>query len=170
MGDTKSRAVKEGIRLNIGLYEKDMTGTIEVLNIMLADEHVLAAKTRKYSWNVIGREFTELRTFFEYQYGQLDDISNKLAMRTVILGGKTIGTLDEFRQYTSINEHSGEYPDSESMLADLLFNHETIIRNLRHDLEICDKKFGDSGTCRFLVDIMLKHEEMAYMLRAFLHR
>jgi starvation-inducible DNA-binding protein len=53
------------------------------------------------------------------------------------------------------------------MLADLLADHETVVRQLRDDLETAAKQ-GDAGTNDFLTGLMEKHEKMAWMLRAFL--
>ncbi len=54
------------------------------------------------------------------------------------------------------------------MLANLLADHEVIIRRLRVELELCVDKYGDIGTNDFLTGLMEKHEKMAWMLRAFL--
>ena len=53
------------------------------------------------------------------------------------------------------------------MLAALLADHETLIRNLRTDAEVTMDKHKDAGTNDFLVGLMEKHEKMAWMLRAF---
>jgi starvation-inducible DNA-binding protein len=54
------------------------------------------------------------------------------------------------------------------MIANLLADHETIIRHLRVDLETCSDKYHDMGTNDFLTGLMEQHEKMAWMLRAFL--
>jgi starvation-inducible DNA-binding protein len=53
------------------------------------------------------------------------------------------------------------------MLADLLADHEALVRQLRVDQETAMQR-GDAGTNDFLVGLMEKHEKMAWMLRAFL--
>jgi starvation-inducible DNA-binding protein len=54
------------------------------------------------------------------------------------------------------------------MLANLLADHEAIIRTLRRDLETADEQHHDMGTRDFLTGLMQRHEKMAWMLRAFL--
>ena len=54
------------------------------------------------------------------------------------------------------------------MVANLVTDHETVIRNLRQDLRACDEEYDDMGTSDFLTGLMEIHEEMAWMLRAFL--
>ena len=50
----------------------------------------------------------------------------------------------------------------------LLADHETVIRQLRGDLETSMNTYQDAGTNDFLTGLMEQHEKMAWMLRAFL--
>ena len=53
-------------------------------------------------------------------------------------------------------------------LGNLLADHETLVRELRADLQTAMDKFGDAGTSDFMTGLMEKHEKMAWMLRSFL--
>ena len=90
-----------------------------------------------------------------------------MAERARALGGNALGTLTEFAKRSRLKEAPGKYPDAKAMLADLLADHETVIRNLRTDAGVTMDKHGDAGTNDFLVGLMEKHEKMAWMLRAF---
>ncbi len=154
---------------NIGLLEEDRQGSIQALNtLLLPDEYVLYTKTRNYHWNVTGPRFHDLHRFFEQQYRELSEIVDDVAERVRSLGGWAIGTLAEFSEHTRLDEEPGEYPDSEQMVLDLLEDHETVIRNLRGDIEKCQREYHDEGTANFLTDIMQRHEKMAWMLRAMI--
>ena len=54
------------------------------------------------------------------------------------------------------------------MVARLVQDHETVIRNLREDVRICSDRYLDEGTADFLTGLMEQHEEMAWMLRSFI--
>jgi starvation-inducible DNA-binding protein len=54
------------------------------------------------------------------------------------------------------------------MLANLLADHEALVRQLRGDLVTCLEQHGDAGTSDFLTGLMERHEKTAWMLRAFL--
>ena len=56
---------------------------------------------------------------------------------------------------------------SKVMIANLLSDHETVIRNLRKGINICGDA-GDAGTEDFLTQLIEKHEKTAWMLRATL--
>jgi starvation-inducible DNA-binding protein len=153
---------------DIGIDEEQRHGVVQALTALLADEYVLYTKTRNYHWNVMGPQFNDLHRFFEAQYGELNDIVDEVAERARTLDGAAIGTLSEFLQHTRLDEHPKQRPDARAMVASLLADHETIIRTLREDLQVCLDRFGDAGTGDFLTGLMERHEKMAWMLRAFL--
>jgi len=117
---------------------------------------------------VVGPQFNDLHKFFEAQYEELNVFVDDVAERARQLGGKAWGTLSEFTQHSRIKEHPGQYPVATAMLANLLADHEAVIRTLRADLATVMDKYADAGTNDFLTGLMEKHEKMAWMLRAFL--
>jgi starvation-inducible DNA-binding protein len=153
---------------NIGIADSGRAGIVSILTALVADEYVLYTKTRNYHWNVVGPRFSDLHKFFESQYEALDDIIDEVAERSRTLGGAAIGTLAEFSQHTRLKEEPGRQPEAQQMIANLLADHEAVIRTLRADLATAMDKHGDAGTSDFLTGVMEKHEKMAWMLRAFL--
>ncbi|MGH7358387.1 MAG: Dps family protein [Candidatus Rokuibacteriota bacterium] len=119
------------MNLNIGLEAGQREGVVGLLSTLLADEYVLYTKTRNYHWNVVGPQFNDLHKFFQDQYEVLDDVIDEVAERARTLGGHAIGTLAEFVQLTRLKEHPTRYPEARQMVADLLGDHEAIIRTLR---------------------------------------
>ena len=153
---------------NIGLSDKQREGVVQRLNALLGDEYVLYTKTRNYHWNVVGPQFNDLHKFFEEQYEALNDAVDEVAERARTLGGRAAGTLAEFLEHARLKEHPGQYPEARKMIANLLADHEAIIRTLRVDLEACAQEYRDMGTSDFLTGLMERHEKMAWMLRSFL--
>jgi starvation-inducible DNA-binding protein len=156
------------MKTNIGLSEEQCGGVAKILNTLLSDEYLLYTKSRNYHWNVLGPQFNDLHKFFEEQYTELTEIVDDTAERARALGAWALGTLTEFSQQARLSEHPGQYPRAREMIANLLADHEAIIRQLRTDLETCAEKYHDMGTSDFLTGLMEKHEKMAWMLRAFL--
>jgi starvation-inducible DNA-binding protein len=153
---------------NTGLSNEQREGVVALLNTLLSDEYLLYTKTRNYHWNVVGPQFNDLHKFFEAQYNALNDIVDDVAERARALGGNALGTMAEFLKSTRLQEDSGDYPEARLMLANLLADHEALIRHLRIDLETCADRYHDAGTNDFLTGLMEQHEKMAWMLRAFL--
>jgi starvation-inducible DNA-binding protein len=154
--------------LDIGMNEASRSAVIQILNTLLADEYLLYTKTRNYHWNVVGMSFNDLHRFFEAQYTELDDVVDDVAERGRVLGGHAPGTLTEFSKHARLAERPGVYPDAREMVADLLADHEALIRQLRTDLETVAERHRDAGTSDFLTGLMERHEKMAWMLRSFL--
>ena len=151
---------------NIGIIDKDRKGVGKVLMALLADEYVLYTKMRNYQWSVAGRRFSNPHKFFEPQYEEPDAIVNEVAERPRAVGGHGIGTLQEFTRHARVKEHPAHYRASREMIVDLLGDHETIIRQLREDVQVTAEKYHDMGTCDFLTGILEQHEKMVWMLRA----
>ncbi|MEM8530055.1 MAG: DNA starvation/stationary phase protection protein [Chloroflexota bacterium] len=163
---TQEMKVKTGT-IDIGISVQIRQEVADILNRMLSDEFVFYTKLRNYHWNVVGPLFQPLHEIFEEQYDQVAEIIDEAAERTRMLGMKSTGTMQQFLQQTTLEEQPNEYPKAAAMIANLVADHEALIRNLRHDIEACEE-FGDAGTVDFLTVSMAKHEKMAWLLRAFL--
>lgn len=153
---------------SLGISDSDRGAVVGILNTLLADEYLLYTKTRNYHWHVTGPQFNDLHKFFETQYDAIDEAIDEIAERAVTLGGHAPATLAELAKQARLKEHPGQYPDARTMIANLLADHEAVVRQLRDDVEATGGKHHDVGTSDFLTGLLEKHEKMAWMLRAFL--
>jgi starvation-inducible DNA-binding protein len=167
MASKTLEVVNETTKPNIGISDRNREGVVQILNAVLSDEFVLYTTTRNFHWNVVGLQFSELHTFFDAQYQELNTVVDEVAERTRALGGRALGTLAEFLEHTRLKERP-EPPHAQGMIAALLSDHEVLIRHLREDSNTCEEKYQDKGTDDFLTGLMEQHEKMAWMLRAFL--
>ncbi len=152
------------IQPNIGLESDVRVPIVEILNSCLANESVLSQKTRSAHWNSSGLGFFELHILFETQYKQLDEIVDKIAERSRILGGKAISSFTEFLAHSRLEEDSVNVPDLLHLLAD----HESVIRYLREDIRQVNEVYEDVGTVELMVGVMSLHEKMSWMLRSYI--
>ena len=157
------------MKMNIGISEKNLKSSADMLSGVLANEMTLYIKTRKFHWNVAGESFMELHKLFEAQYTQLEASIDEIAERIGKLGHKTIGTMQEFSKLSSIKENPGKYADSKSLLVELLKDHETVIVMLRKYIDEAGEKNKDAGTADFLTGLMEQHETIAWTLRRYLN-
>jgi starvation-inducible DNA-binding protein len=105
-----------------------------------------------------------LHTLFDIQYEQLNEISDEVAERARMLGGVAMGSFQEFINSTRLDEQPGDVPSIMNLLAD----HEASIRFLREDAKKCSEEYEDEATGAFLIDILSRHEKMAWMLRSYI--
>lgn len=157
------------MKINIGISEKNLKNSAQLLSGILANEMTLYIKTRKSHWNVSGESFMELHKLFEAQYTQLESSIDEIAERIGKLGHKTIGTMQEFSKLSSVKECPGKYAGSKDLLAELLKDHETVIIILRKDVKEAGEKNKDAGTADFLTGLMKQHETIAWTLRRYLN-
>lgn len=153
----------------IGISEKNLSVSIEMLSTILADEMLLYVKTRKFHWNVSGESFMELHKLFQNQYSELEETIDLIAERIGKLGGKSIGTMHEFVNLSRLKESPEKYPNQKEMLKELLGDYETLIIEIRKDIETSNEKNKDAGTVDFLIGVMEQHESTAWILRRYLN-
>jgi starvation-inducible DNA-binding protein len=159
--------MEQEIKADIGVKDDARRKLVETLNMRLSDEYVLYTKTRKYHWNVIGPRFHQLHEFFKVQYETLDEMVDEIAEKIRHMGGKSLGTIDELARNSSINEDPGQYPDAQTMISNLLNDHEAIIKTLRKNADEAEE-LEDKATNDFILEAVQKHDKMAWMLRAHL--
>lgn len=152
----------------IGISEINLKKSTELLSVVLSDEMALYIKLRKFHWNVSGESFMEMHKLFEGQYEEIEVVIDEVAERINKLGSKTIGTMAEFSERTRLKENPNKYPAQKQMKAELLEDHETLIAELRKDIDTCSDENHDAGTADLLTKILQQHETMAWVLRRYL--
>jgi starvation-inducible DNA-binding protein len=155
------------MQANLGLPEHHRQETGLLLNRLLADEYTLYTKTKNYHWNVESFFFHQLHPFFDAQAEELEDIIDEVAERIRALGHFAAGSLKDFLSLTRLLKSKDDQEEAARMIARLLSDHETIIHQLRKDIDTTTR-YGDAGTSDFLTGVLEKHEKMAWMLRAHL--
>ncbi len=153
---------------NIGIADKNRKAVAAQLARLLADEFILYTKTRRAHWNVEGRDFHTMHVFFESQYEALEEKVDSVAERMRQLGHYAPATLKEFLELTQLTEKSDEKNDSQGFIKELLADHEGIIIFLRENINTFASDYKDAGTSDYITGLMEEHEEMAWMLRAYL--
>ena len=167
MTNVNSAVNTSAVAKALGLSDATRQSSVDILTTSLAATYTLYTKTRKFHWNVTGMYFQQLHALFEAQYTQLEEAVDELAERVVMLGSPAIGTLEEMQEHSYIQETPGVNPDADGMVAELLADHESVIRHLRVDIDAVTEN-GDAGTADFLTGLLEQHEKTAWFLRAHL--
>jgi len=153
-------------KLNTGISNTNSKKVADNLNQLLADEYVLYTKTLKFHWNIEGPDFHALHLFLEEQYNDLQTIIDAVAERVRKIGHFASGSMKQFLANASLKEHNATDAISESMITELVGDHEALIRRMRTLIDDFQEKYDDAGSSDFITGIMEKHEKMAWMLRA----
>lgn len=156
------------MKIDIGMKGQEREAVGQLLNAFLADQHVLYVKTRCYHWNVVGSNFKSLHELFEEQYTALAKAIDVVAERARALGVHANGTMAEFLRDARLKEQDGRGLDALTMVRNLLGDHETAAKQLRQDIDRCEDELDDAATADLLTGLLEQHDEMAWMLRAYL--
>ena len=160
-------AMKELEPINIGLDKDQRAKVIDLLQVMLANQHVLYIKLRNYHWNLHGPRFSPLHSLFEEHYGLLEASIDETAERIRMLGGIPAGSMAQFTERSTLSEADGELIDGQDAIKALVEDREAIIRGGRKAIDKISG-LGDEGTADMLVAQLRSHEKIAWMLRSFL--
>jgi len=155
---------------DLGLSDEAMTGAASILSTLLADEFLLRLKLRKYHWNVTGPQFLSLHEIFEQQYTELATFIDDVAERLRAYGATAPGTMSEFITMSRLTENPAGNPDAETMIENLVADHEAMVRYLRTDINRVADEYEDVGLEDFLTAQLQAHQKMAWMLRSFIDR
>lgn len=147
-------------------FDRKVVGGI--LNVLLANESVLAQKTRNFHWNIKGPNFGPLHSLFGEEYDALDEIIDLVAERARALQQRADGSFKEFLDKTHIDEDLRPSLSEREMLKALCEDHETLVAWIRKISESCGSKHDDKVTENFLQEIAARHEKMCWMLRSHL--
>lgn len=152
---------------NIGIIPKNLKKSVQILTAILSNEMTLYVKTRKFHWNISGNSFMELHQLFENQYRILEANIDEVAERISQLGEKTIGTMAEFIEHSTLKESPKEYASQKNMLEELLENHEQLVIEFRDYIPQLENDNHDIGSADFITDLLQQHEKMAWVLRRY---
>ena len=155
-----------GLRINIGISDKDRSAIAGELSKVLADSYTLYLMTHNFHWNVTGPLFNTLHQMFMTQYSEewtaLDDIAERIRA----LGVHAPGTYREFAKLSSISE-PGDVPDAMEMVRLLVRGNEAVSKTARAAFDKADAA-NDQPTADLLTQRMDIHEKNAWMLRSLL--
>lgn len=157
----------KNMKVNIGLKEQDSKVVAEVLNQLLADEHVFYIKTRNAHWNLQSADFHPQHLFLEEIYTEFATTIDDIAERIRTIGHFAVGTMREFLEITNLKELSGRKENSLGYIEELTKDLETIIRSIRENLQK-EEVQNDLATEDFLTALLGEHEKTAWMLRSHL--
>jgi starvation-inducible DNA-binding protein len=153
---------------HLGLSDKSLKGSIDLLNKTLSNESILSIKTKKAHWDIVGPQFLTLHQLWDTHYEIVTTYVDEVAERVRMLGGVPIATAAGFLENTTLEEHPGEVASATKAVALLLADHEKIVRSLRTSVATLTGDLDDAGTADFLTGLLEGHEKMAWMLRSFL--
>jgi len=149
------------------IQENSQAVATELLKLM-ADEFVLYTKTRNAYWNMIDAHFYEREKLFDDHANQLTEIIDSVAKRIRAMEHYAPATLKSFLEITHLTEVSPDQNDSLAYIKELLSDHDSIIIHCKENAHRFISEFKDAAASDFIMVLLEKHENMAWLLRSHL--
>ncbi len=153
---------------NIGISEKNRQTIAEQLSKILADEFVLYSKTLNAHWNIEGPDFHAVHVYLETLYNEQQTIVDTVAERIRAIGHYVPAQLNKYLELTHLSDRAPDKNDSQTLFAELLEDHESIIIFLREIIKPIADKSKAEGISDYITGLMEHHEKTAWMLRSHL--
>lgn len=156
-------------KANIGISDKNREAIAEQLSKILADEFVLYSKTLNAHWNIEGPDFHTVHVYLETLYNEQQGVVDTGAEKIRSIGHYVPAQLKKYLDLTHLSEKAPEKNDSQTLFAELLEAHESIIVFLRENIKPFADKLKAEGISDYITGLMEYHEKTAWMLRSHLN-
>lgn len=137
---------------------------VESLKRVLADTFTVYLKAHNYHWNITGPDFSQYHSFLDGYYNELWGAVDAIAEHIRALDAYAPGSMDRFKQLTSIEE-AVNIPSALAMIADLGTDNRKISATLKaafNDAIAADEQ----GVANFLADRIDIHAKHQWMLNS----
>ncbi len=159
------RAGRWSTRNDLGDNAKETS--VNTLQALLVDSIDLYNATRQAHWNLKGTNFIGLHEMLEGFYNDLNENSDMLAERAVLLGGVPNGTTQTLAGSTRLPPYPGDLLNSMDHLAELADRYAQVGKALRQGIEDTDEA-GDTDTSDLLTELSRATDKKLWMLEAHL--
>lgn len=139
---------------------------VESMKVVLADTFSLYLRAHNYHWNVEGKNFVQLHDFFGDLYGELHGAIDPIAENIRKLGAYAPGSLERFKQLTTLDEELN-VPDDHMMVARLSMENDKVMASLRKAYMKAEA-MSEIGLSNFLQDRYDVHAKYRWMLNSII--
>jgi len=154
---------------NIGISEQNRQAIAEQLSKILADEFMIYSKTLSAHWNIEGPDFHSVHLYLETLYNEQQVIVDTVAEKIRTIGHYVPAQLGKYLELTHLSETAVQKNDSQTLFADLLEAHESVIVFIRENIKPFADKLKAEGISDYITGLMEHHEKTAWMLRSHLN-
>jgi starvation-inducible DNA-binding protein len=128
----------------------------------------LRSQVKQASWNVKGKEGSQLHNLFDTMATELNAYADLMAERLVVLGGVALGTARTAAAHSRLPEYPGDIAAGDAhvlALAERFAPYTTAMRDaIAHAADV-----GDADTAAVYTDISRGVDKRLQFLEAYLH-
>lgn len=150
---------------NNSLPEELRRGVVDLLQARLHDSVDLTTQAKQAHWNVKGPSFIALHELFDAIHGELDDHTDLIAERLVILGGQAHGTARAAAAGSSISEYPLDAVDQAAHVEAFSSALAAYGANIRDAIDAAEK-LGDADTADLFTEISRAVDKSVWFVEA----
>ncbi len=150
----------------LGYSQLDTAEIMKNLNKLLANYNVYQQKLKNFHWNVKGDDFFELYNKFEELFRRANDEIDEIAGRVKLFGQRPVCTLEEYLEYSTLEEVHDNYTSME-MVRELLKDMRIVLSDMEECIHAANE-IGDNGTEDLMKSLIRKMENDHWMFTAWL--
>ncbi|WP_293002820.1 DNA starvation/stationary phase protection protein [Nevskia sp.] len=155
----ETQAFGQLVKLPIALGEQVCSGSVDLLNQLLADTMTLRDLYKKHHWQVSGPTFNALHLLYDKHFDEQVLLVDLIAERIQLLGGITLAMGADVGEVTMIPRPPRGREEVPVQLSRLLEAHELIILATR-SVATAAAESGDLGTNDLLAGTVLRTNEL----------
>jgi starvation-inducible DNA-binding protein len=148
--------------------ETKQTEVVKTLNREQANALVAYLNYKKYHWLTYGPLFRDLHLLFEGQGGEVFDMIDELAERSMMIDGTPVADPAQYIPTATVKPSSGRLTVKE-MVEEAIATHELIIEEMHQDAEIATEA-GDIGTADLYTRLVQVHQKHRWFLKELLRK
>ena len=145
------------------LAEDDRRKIADKINGLVADAYVLYVKTKNFHWHMAGPNFRDYHLMLDEQSDQIFATIDPLAERVRKLGQKTIHSLAQTLELTSLQENNKLFVSPAEMLNELCKDNVAMAKAMRAAHKVCDDA-NDVATASLLEIYIDETEKRTWFL------
>ncbi|HEX3355727.1 MAG TPA: DNA starvation/stationary phase protection protein Dps [Tepidisphaeraceae bacterium] len=138
---------------------------VTLLNQQLADISDLFTQIKQAHWNVKGPSFIALHELFDEVAGEILELVDEIAERTVQLGGVALGTARQAAKYSRLPEYPLEILAGEDHVKALSSVLATYGKSARKAIDSATE-FGDADTADLFTQVSRVIDKRLWMIEA----
>lgn len=150
----------------IGLDATYAKSVSEKLNLLLSNVQVFYQNVRGFHWNITGKQFYQLHSYFEDLYNDLNEKADEIAERILILGEQPVHAFSKYIKLSTIKEIEN-VSTFEGTVNEVLNTLKMLVEQEREILKFAGEA-DDDGTVDLMNGYISEQEKAIWMISAML--
>jgi starvation-inducible DNA-binding protein len=145
------------------LKPEEVSKVERAINPLIADAFAVYVKTKNFHWHLSGSHFRDYHLLFDEQAESVFASIDILAERLRKIGATSIRSISQISKLQTVDDDNDEFVPPADMIRRLLTDNDTMARNMRAAIEVCDDA-RDTPTGNILQELLDQTERRKWFL------